>query len=84
MFVGHPFEVSLDISSQQWLAENAATVLDAVVDAIITMDASGTILSVNDATSSMFGYADEDLIGAQITLLMPSPYREQHQRYVGN
>ncbi|MEM7098446.1 MAG: PAS domain S-box protein [Pseudomonadota bacterium] len=77
-------EVALDIEGQEWLALNAASVLDAVVDAIVTMDASGNIQSVNQATEQLFGYSDTQLRGQKVTLLMPEPYRSSHQGYVEN
>ena len=77
-------ECALDIESQEWLAENAATVLDAVVDAIITMNVDGTIQSVNGSAERLFGYSANQLRGMPVTHLMPEPYRSQHQQYVRN
>lgn len=76
--------VDLELEGQDWLKENAATVLDAVVDAIVTMSADGAIQSVNQATEQLFGYAAVELAGQPVTVLMPEPYRSQHQRYVSN
>ncbi len=65
-----------------WLAQNAASVLDAVVDAIITIDETGTIQSLNDATLKMFGYGEDALLGSALTMLMPEPYTSLHQDFV--
>ncbi len=69
-------------TARQWLQDNAISVLDAVVDAIITIDSSGRILSANQSTFEMFGYRESDLLGQQISMLMPEPYRANHQGYV--
>jgi PAS domain S-box-containing protein len=59
-------------------------ILDTVSDAIITIDRNGTIQSVNRATEQMFGYNAAELIGQNVRLLMPSPYREAHDGYIAN
>ncbi len=57
-------------------------ILDAAVDAIITIDAKGIIESANPATEQMFGYKEAELIGRNVSLLMPAPYREKHDDYL--
>lgn len=74
----------LDIEGQDWLAENAAEVLDAVVDAIVTIDASGVIQSCNQAAETMFGFADAELRGQPVSILMPEHDSRKHQGYVDN
>lgn len=69
-------------TARQWLQNNAIGVLDAVADAIITIDSRGKILSANQSTFEMFGYAERELLGQQISVLMPEPYRSKHQGYV--
>jgi len=65
-----------------WLRDNALNVMDAVVDAIVTMDAEGTIQYANAATYRLFGYPPDGLVGQPVTILMPEPHRTQHQQYV--
>ena len=60
------------------------SVVDNVVDSIITIDASGTIESVNPATEAVFGYSPAELVGQNVRLLMPEPYRSQHDSYLAN
>lgn len=72
----------MTISKQQWLHDNAFKILDAVVDAIVTIDDRGIIQSVNAATARMFGYSDDEMLGQPLEMLMPEPYRTHHQRYV--
>lgn len=57
-------------------------VLDSTVDAIVTIDRDGTIMDVNPATLKMFGYRQEELIGSNVTIFMPSPQREEHDHYI--
>lgn len=59
-------------------------ILASAVDAIVTIDEAGTVLSANPAVERMFGYKPEDVIGQDIGRLMPSPFREQHSAYVAN
>lgn len=52
------------------------------VDAIIVIDESGTIHSVNPAVERMLGFAPQEVLGQPIDMLMPSPHRERHGAYV--
>jgi PAS domain S-box-containing protein len=64
--------------------EQLAAVLHTAADAIITINAKGIIQSVNEATERMFGYTAAEMIGQNVRILMPSPYREEHDRYLEN
>lgn len=56
--------------------------IDTVPDAMVVIDTSGKILSFSKGASRMFGYAEGDVIGENISMLMPSPDRERHDRYI--
>ena len=57
-------------------------VTDNVFDAIITTDEQGVIDNVNPAVERMFGYASGELLGRNITMLMPEPYRDEHYAHI--
>ncbi len=57
-------------------------VLDRVDEGIISMTSDGLIRTVNPAAERMFGYGAEDLVGNNITMLMPEPYAGQHDRHL--
>lgn len=59
-------------------------VLNTAVDSIITIDRKCLICSLNPATERMFGYATQELLGRNISVLMPEPYRSQHDTYVAD
>ena len=57
-------------------------VLETAVEGIITIDGSGIIESANPAAEALFGYEEQEIIGQNINVLMPSPYREKHDGYL--
>ena len=62
--------------------ERLKVILNTAADAIITIDQQGIIDSVNAATEQMFGYTSEELIGQNISLLMPPPFADEHDGYI--
>jgi PAS domain S-box-containing protein len=57
-------------------------VLNTAVDSIITINAQGQIASLNPATTRMFGYSEPELLGRNISMLMPEPWASQHDGYI--
>jgi two-component system CheB/CheR fusion protein len=57
-------------------------IVDATVDGIITIDERGTIASFNRAAERTFGYRSAEVMGENVRILMPAPYRDEHDRYI--
>jgi PAS domain S-box-containing protein len=57
-------------------------ILNTAADAIFTMDIHGMIQSVNPASEGMFGYSTAEMVGHNVGLIMPAPYRDEHDRYL--
>ena len=58
------------------------SVVESAVDAIIVIDAGGLIQSFNPAAEHLFGYSAQEALGRNVSMLMPSPDREQHDVYL--
>ncbi len=69
-------------TSESRLRSLIATVLDTVVDGLITIDRHGIIQSFNNACAALFGYTQEEVIGQNVRMLMPEPYRSEHDSYI--
>jgi len=71
-------------SARQAVAREAhlTSILDTVPDAMIVIDERGIIQSFSSAAERLFGYAAAEILGTNIKLLMPSPYRENHDAYI--
>lgn len=64
--------------------ERHRAILDTAVTAIITMNEQRIIDGVNAAAERLFGYSKEEMIGKNVNMLMPMPYRGKHDKYVKN
>jgi len=65
--------------------ENAAllnAIIKNAIDGIITIDESGCVETINPSACKLFQYAQEEVIGKNITVLMPQPYRKEHDSYI--
>jgi PAS domain S-box-containing protein len=58
------------------------SVLDTVPDAMIVIDDRGIMQSVSTTAERLFGFDAADIVGRNVSMLMPSPYREQHDGYL--
>ena len=59
-----------------------ASVLGTAVDGIVVMDDAARIILFNKACETLFGYAAEEVRGKNVKMLMPAPYREEHDGYM--
>ncbi len=66
------------VSSELYLR----TVLDSVVDGIVSIDSKGIISRINRSGEVLFGYEPGELLGKNVHCLMPSPHREAHDGYL--
>jgi len=60
------------------------SILATVPDALIIIDENGVILSFSPAAEKMFGYAEDEVAGENVSMLMPSPDRERHDGYLSS
>lgn len=58
------------------------SILATVPEAMVVIDERGTILSFSTTAETMFGYAANEVIGSNVSMLMPSPDREMHDQYL--
>jgi two-component system sensor kinase FixL len=59
------------------------SILDTVPDAMVVIDEQGRIQSFSATAERLFGYEVAEVAGKNVSMLMPSPYREQHDQYLG-
>lgn len=67
----------LQVAEARWQA-----VLGTIRDAIIAIDRAGSVTLFNRAAEQVFGYTAAEVIGKNVTMLMPRPYRDEHDEYL--
>lgn len=77
-------EVSRDLTTKKHNEELLQSVLDHTLDGIVRIDAHGTIATMNHAGEVIFGYTADEVIGKNVKMLMPEPYRSEHDGYLTN
>ncbi len=64
--------------------ERLHALFDNVIDSVIVINSRGIIESANPATAKVFGYHPEELIGRNVSVLMPEPVSSEHDQYIAN
>src|SRR5262245_14888034 len=85
IYVGIIHDLTERKKSQAALVEREArlrSILDTGPDAIVTIDEMGIIESFSSAAVRLFGYAENEIIGQNVKVLMPAPYRDEHDGYL--
>ena len=78
-------DITAERASERTLAASAEqfrTILATVPDAMVLIDATGTIRSFSRAAEVMFGYAASEIIGSNVSRLMPEPDHSRHDSYI--
>ncbi|MDX1586629.1 MAG: PAS domain S-box protein [Balneolaceae bacterium] len=85
--VGSACDIEQQKRAESRLEESEAlanAILETTVEGVITINMRGIIQSFNKSAEEMFGYTEEELIGKNIKVLMPTPHRENHDQYISN
>ncbi|MEZ5939455.1 MAG: PAS domain S-box protein [Hyphomonadaceae bacterium] len=73
----NPFDASLVTGS-----DALTGLMETIVDGVITIDGEGRIIHFNPACERLFGYAADEVVGQNVKMLMPEPYRAEHDSYL--
>ncbi len=60
------------------------SILENAISGIVTINTKGIVQSFNPAAERIFGYEEQEVIGQNVKVLMPSPFHEQHDDYLNN
>jgi two-component system sensor kinase FixL len=58
------------------------SILDSVPDATVVIDEKGIVQSFSAAAKRLFGYSELEVVGKNVSILMPQPYRDEHDGYI--
>lgn len=78
-------DVDARVRAQQELEERETrlrTIFETAPDSVVVIDESGLILDFSRSAEILFGYAGSEVIGRNVSILMPAPYRDGHDGYI--
>ncbi|RWF46894.1 MULTISPECIES: PAS domain S-box protein [unclassified Mesorhizobium] len=75
-------ELSFANAALRLREDHLRSILATVPDAMVVIDEQGRIQSFSTAAETLFGYQSSDVIGQNVRMLMPSPYRDEHDAYL--
>jgi len=76
-FVVRPLQNALELESIK-----SHKILEMAAEGIVTIDTKGKLMSFNRAAQSIFGYSEAEILGRNVSILMPPPHREKHDGYL--
>jgi PAS domain S-box-containing protein len=68
----------------RYSANTLETVMDTVFDGVITTGEKGNIRSFNASATRLFGYEEREVLGKSVKILLPEPYKSQHDQFIRN
>ncbi len=77
-------KITRDLTQRRRTDQLLRSVLDHTIDGIISIDESGIVTLVNSAGESLFQHTAAEIVGHNVKLLMPEPYRSEHDSYLAN
>ncbi|HSW11903.1 MAG TPA: PAS domain S-box protein [Solimonas sp.] len=69
-------------SSARASEDRLNALLQAAVDGMVLIDPRGRITRFNRAAERLFGYSADEVLGRNVSMLMPAPYHEEHDGYI--
>ncbi len=82
--MNHEQQHEYDKAALEASTQHTQTILNDIADGIITINKDGIIQSFNHAAETIFGYRAKQIIGKNVSELMPEPHKSKHDEYIKN